>query len=91
MSNVLIRDVAPEDLELIKQAAAERGTSLQAYLWETVHAQAAFLRRREALAGAAARLEGGPAVSDEARTAVLEAVDAATDARAEALATNRPR
>jgi hypothetical protein len=42
VSNVLIRHVSPEDLERIRGAAAQRGTTLQAYLWETVHAQAAF-------------------------------------------------
>ncbi|MHB1509775.1 MAG: hypothetical protein ACYCST_07435 [Acidimicrobiales bacterium] len=81
MSNVLIRDVPPEDLEQIKEAAAQRGTTLQAYLWDTVHAQAAYLRRQDALARTAQRLHGRPAVSKEARESVLDAIDAADDER----------
>ncbi len=81
MSNVLIRDVSEEDLEQIKEAAAQRGATLQAYLWETLHAQAAYLRRQDALARAAQRLDGRPAVSHEAREAVLDAIAAAHDER----------
>jgi len=82
MSNVLIRDVASEDLEQIKEAAAERGTTLQAYLLETVHAQAAFLRRRDALARTVRHLHGRAQVSDTAREGVLDAIEAAHDERA---------
>ncbi|MHB2023351.1 MAG: hypothetical protein ACYCO3_08485 [Mycobacteriales bacterium] len=85
MSNVLIRDVSPEDLEQIKEAAAQQGTTLQAYLWETVRAQAAYLRRRDALARTAQRLHGRPAVSNEAREAVLDAIEAAHDERGDRL------
>jgi hypothetical protein len=81
MSNVLLRGVSPEDLEQIKKAAAQRGATLQAYLWETVHAQAAYLRRQDALARTAQRLHGRPAVSDEAREAVLGAIAATNDER----------
>ena len=48
MTNVLIRDVPPNDLELIRAAAAAEGTSLQNYLREAVHTHAAYLRRRGA-------------------------------------------
>ncbi|MQA25532.1 MAG: hypothetical protein GEU94_08675 [Micromonosporaceae bacterium] len=54
--------------------------SLQAYLRDAVHAQAAHLRRRAALARAAERLSGRPGVPDVERRAVLDAVD---DAHAE--------
>lgn len=81
MANVLIRDVSPEDLEQIRGAASQRGTTLQAYLWETVHAQAACLRRQDALARAGRRLQGRPAVPNQAREGVLEAIDAAHDER----------
>ena len=81
MSNVLIRDVPPEDLEQIKEAAAQRGTTLQMYLWETVHAQAAYLRRQDALARAVKRLQGRPGVPEGAREAVFDAIDAADDER----------
>ena len=91
MSNVLIRDVASEDLEQIKEAAAERGTTLQAYLLETVHAQAAFLRRRDALARTAGRLQGQAQVSDAARQGVLDAIGAAHDERAAELSEQPPR
>lgn len=83
MSNVLIRDVPAEDLDQIRSAAAERGTSLQNYLRETVHAQAAYLRRQEALARTAERLRGRPAVPSEERGAVLDAIEDAHVERAD--------
>lgn len=82
MSNVLIRGVPEEDLELIRAAAADRGTSLQSYLLQTVQAQALYLRRQEALARTARRLQGKSEVSDVERDAVLDAVDAAHEDRA---------
>jgi len=85
MSNVLIRDVPAEDLEEIRSAAARRGTSLQNYLREAMHAQAAYLRRQEALTQAAHRLRGRRAVTQADRDAVLDAVDAAHSGRAEHL------
>jgi hypothetical protein len=85
MSNVLIRDVLPEDLEQIRGAAAQQCTTLQAYLWETVHAQAAYLRRRDALARTALRLHTRPAVPDRAREGVLDAIEAAHDERGDRL------
>lgn len=85
MSNVLIRDVPPADLEQIRSAAAEQGTSLQSYLREAVHAQASYLRRQEALARTSHRLQGRPKVSDDERDAVLEAIDAAQIERADQL------
>ncbi len=91
MSNVLIRDVSPEDLQRIRGAAAQRGTTLQAYLWETVHAQAAFLRRQDALARTAQRTQGRPPVPDEAREAVLDAIEAAHDEREGQLSERPPR
>jgi hypothetical protein len=75
MPNVLIRDVSPDDLEEIRSAAIERGTSLQTYLRDAVHAQAAYLRRQAALQRTAERLAGQPAVSDKERRAVFDAVD----------------
>ncbi|ORV98073.1 hypothetical protein [Mycobacterium kyorinense] len=80
MPNVLIRDVPAKDLDQIRSAAAARGMSLQAYLREAMHAQAAHLRRREALNRTAARLSGKRAVEEQDRQAVLEAID---DAHAE--------
>lgn len=90
MPNVLIRDVPPDDLEQIRAAAAERGTSLQSYLLETVHAQAAYLRRQAALARTAQRLHGRRDVPEEERAAVLETVESAHDDRAAQLG-GRPR
>ena len=75
MPNVLIRDVPADDLNQIRSAAAARGMSLQAYLLEAVHAQAAHLRRREALNRTAARLARERAVDERDRHAVLEAID----------------
>jgi hypothetical protein len=75
MTNVLIRDVPADDLDQIRSAAAERGTSVQAYLRDAVHAQAAYLRRQDALARAAERLQGQPEVPDDERAAVLDAID----------------
>ena len=82
---MLIRGVSPEDLEQIREAAAQRGTTLQAYLWETVHAQAAYLRRLDALARTAQRLHGRPQVPNEAREGVLDAIKAAHDERGDRL------
>lgn len=75
MPNVLIREVASEDLERIRSAAADEGTSLQKYLRDAVHAQAVYLRRQEALARAAQRLCDRPGVSEADRQAVLDTVD----------------
>jgi len=79
--NVLIRDVPPDDLDQIRTAAAARNMSLQAYLLEAVHAQAAHLRRREALRRVAARLLNQRAVDEQDRQAVLDAIDDAHAAR----------
>lgn len=89
MTNVLIRDVSSEDLELIRFAAAEQGVSLQSYLRDAVHAQATYLRRQDALTRTARRLSGRPAAPDDEREAVLEAVDAVHAERAEQLSEPR--
>jgi hypothetical protein len=81
MPNVLIRDVPAKDLDQIRSAAAARGMSLQAYLRAAVQAQAAHLRRREALNRTAARLHNQPTVDEQDRQAVLEAIDEAHDDR----------
>lgn len=89
MPNVLIRDVPAADLEEIRSAATDRGMSLQAYLRDAVHAQAAHLRRRAALARTAERLHGQPGVPEGERRAVLDAIDDAHIERADQLA-DRP-
>lgn len=89
MSNVLIRDVPADDLEQIRAAAAQRGTSLQGYLRDAVHAQAVYLRRQAALARVSERLSGQDAVPDEERRAVLDAVEDATEERADQLSGRR--
>lgn len=91
MSNVLIRDVPPADLEQIRSAAAERGTSLQNYLLQTVHAQAAYLRRQAALTRTAQRLAGSRGVPEEERGAVLDAIDSAHNERAAQLGKDTQR
>jgi len=75
MPNVLIRDVPPDDLEEIRSAATERGTSLQAYLRDAVHAQAVYLRRQAALRRTAERLAGRPPASTADREAVIDAAE----------------
>ena len=85
MSNVLIRDVPAEDLDQIRAAAAERGTSLQGYLREAVHAQASYLRRQAAIGRISERLRSQPEVPPEEREAVLQAIAAAHGERAEQL------
>jgi hypothetical protein len=84
--NILIRDVPADDLEQIRSAATDRGVSLQAYLREAMHAQAAHLRRRAALVRTAERLRGQPAVPEDERRAVLDAIDDAHAERAGELA-----
>jgi hypothetical protein len=85
MPNVLIRDVPPDDLDQIRAVAAERGTSLQSYLRDALHAQAVYLRRQAAIARTSERLRGQPEVPDSEREAVLAAVDRAHDERADQL------
>lgn len=86
MSDVLLRGVPAADLDQIRAAAAASGASVQAYLRDTVHAQAVHLRRQAALAAAGRRLHGHPAVPEQERQAVLAAVDRAEDDRGEHLA-----
>jgi len=83
MTDVLIRDVPSDDLEEIRSAAAARGVSVQHYLREALHTQAAYVRRQAALARTAERLHGGSAVPDVERQAVLDAVDTAHAERAD--------
>lgn len=82
MPNVLIRDVPADDLDQIRSAAADRGTSLQGYLRDAVRAQASYLRRQASLAETAERLRGRPEVPADERRAVLAAVADAHDERA---------
>lgn len=91
MSNVLIRDVLPDDLDQIRLAAAEQGASLQSYLRDTVHAQAVYLRRQAAIARTAERLRGGSQVPERERTAVLAMVDQAHHQRADQLSSQPAR
>ena len=81
MPNVLIRDVSPDDLEEIRSAAIARGTSLQTYLRDAVHAQATYLRRRAALWRTAERLAGRAEVPETERRAVFDVVDDAHEER----------
>lgn len=85
MPNILIRDVPGDDLDQIRSAASARGMSMQAYLRETVHAHAAHVRRRTALARAAERLRGTPGVTEQERAAVRAAIDEGHAERAEQL------
>lgn len=84
MSNVLVRNVPDEDLELLREAAANEGVSLQNYLLDAVHAKAAYLRRQSALIKLSDRLEGEHVPADE-RQAALEAIDDAGQERQEQL------
>ena len=74
MPNVLIRDVLADDLELIRETAAQRGMSLQSYLRDAVHSQASYLRRRAALARTTDRLRDRPEVPVSERLGVLDAI-----------------
>lgn len=85
MPNVLVRDVPPEDLELIRSAAAGQGASLQGYLRDAIHAQAVYLRRQAAIAQIEERLSGGPEVPESERAAVLDSIDRVHDDRADQL------
>lgn len=89
MSNVLIRDVPADDLDQIRAAAAERGTSLQSYLLDALHAQATYLRRKAALARTAERLRSQREVPTEERSAVLQAIAGAHDERSDQLSDQR--
>lgn len=85
MTNVLIRDVPADDLDQIRAAAAQRGTSVQSYLRDTVHAQAVHLRRQAAIVRTSERLRGRPEVPPDESRAVVEAIAGAHDERADQL------
>jgi hypothetical protein len=87
--DVLVRDVAQDDLDVIRSAAAGQGVSLQRYLRDALRAQASYLRRRAALVRTADRLSGTAEVPAEERAAVLEAIDQAHEERADELS-DRP-
>lgn len=89
MPSVLIRDVPDDELDVLRTAAAARGQSLQAYLLDAVHARTAYARRQIALEAIGGRLKGRPAVTESSRRAVLDAVDAAHDERANQRAHDR--
>jgi hypothetical protein len=85
VSDVLVRDVPDDDLDLIRSAAADQGVSLQHYLRDALRAQASYLRRRAALERTADRLRGTADVSADERAAVLEAIAQAHEQRADQL------
>ena len=58
MTNVIVRNVADTDVEVLKKAASSSGMSLQAYLAMELHNKATQLRRREALGRLRNRLNG---------------------------------
>lgn len=89
MSDVLIRDVPSEDLDVIRSVAAERGMSLQAYLLSAVQMHAAHERRQQTLRALDHELSGRPPVSPDDRQSVLDAVDEAHARRADDLAAPR--
>ena len=85
MSDVLLRGVPAEDLDLIRAAASAAGASVQRYLRDTVHAQAVHLRRQAAITAAEQRLHGRPAVPDAERQAVQDGTDRADADRGDQL------
>lgn len=85
MSNVLIRDVAAEDLDQLRAAAADQGVSVQSLLRGAVHDHAAHLRRQLALVRTEERLRGRAAVPEVDRDAVLAATDRVHQERADRL------
>ena len=89
MSNVLIRDVPTEDLDEIRSAAADRGTSLQSYLREALQAQASYLRRQAAVVRTTERLRQQDEVSGVDRAAVLQAITDSHDERSARLSEQR--
>ena len=78
-----------DDLELIRETAAQQGMSLQNYLRDAVHSQASYLRRRAALARTTDRLRDRPEVPVSERLAVLDAIAKEHAERADQL-TSRP-
>jgi hypothetical protein len=86
MTSVLIRDVPDLQLERIRLAAAQEGSSLQNYLARLIELHSAYLARRDALDDTARRLKGQAVVPEAERQAVLDAIDADHDQRAEDLA-----
>lgn len=82
---MLIRDVSPDDLDVIRAVASARGQSLQAYLRSAVQAHAAFERRQQTLRALDEGLSGLHAVESDDRRAVLDAIGRAHLLRADEL------
>ena len=72
-------------LDQLRAVAAERGTSLQSYLRDAVHAQAVCLRRQAAIADTSERLRGQAEVPDSERDSVMVAVERAHQERTDQL------
>lgn len=79
MGNVLIRDVPENDMQVIKDAAARDGRSVQAYLLATLCDRAAYERRQAALRALDEHLAGETPLTDKDRDAVDAAVSKAID------------
>ncbi|HEX3731611.1 MAG TPA: hypothetical protein VHU91_01605 [Mycobacteriales bacterium] len=63
MPNVIVRDVAVDDVATLKRAAAAGGISLQKYLAQELHDEASRLRRQEAIDRMRARMKGRSSAS----------------------------
>jgi hypothetical protein len=79
MPDLLIRNMTDADLQLIREAAAEEGISMQSYLLRTVTRHATYLRRQSTLATIQRELRGHGALTDDDRAAVRKAMEAAID------------
>jgi hypothetical protein len=74
VTDVLVRGVPDSDLAVLKGAAAAEGSPVQAYLLRLLRAQADWERRQAALERIERRLDGGVAVPEDERLAVLDAM-----------------
>lgn len=81
MSDVLIRDVPADDLERLRDAAAEHGESMQSYLLDALRAQATYERRQDVLAELTEQHRGKSPVPESERSAVLDAIAEAHERR----------
>ncbi len=82
MTNVIVRNVPPNDVAVLKQAAADAGVSLQAYLGERLRNEAARRRRQEAVDRMRARMAGHSTLT---AAEVAESVSVAREERSKSM------
>jgi hypothetical protein len=79
MPDLLIRNVTDADLQLIREAAAQEGISMQSYMLRNVQRHATYLRRQATLATLRSERGHRAPISDEDRAVIRKAMYDAFD------------